>query len=232
VITLLRNLEQLASCIDHTKLGPAVTPAEIIRLCQEAKTYGFATVCVAPIYVALAKEQLQGTNVGVCTVVGFPFGTHTMLTKALEAKEAVLLGATEIDMVLNIGALRAGNLAYAQAEVKQVVETVRDLQPLTIVKVIIETCLLSETEKKAACQVVLAGGADFVKTSTGFSTHGATIDDVTLLAQTVAKRIGVKASGGIRKLETALAMLQAGATRLGTSSGVQIMEEARQAAEI
>lgn len=217
--------KELARFIDHTLLKPEATPEDIIRLCRQAKDFGFATVCVNPCYVSIAAEELAGCSTGVCTVVGFPLGASDPAVKAAEAAAAVRAGAAEVDMVLNIGFLKGGLKAQVQADIAGVVQAARQAGPGTVVKVIVETCLLADREKVEACRLAMAGGADFVKTSTGFGTGGATVHDVALLRRTVGPGIGVKASGGIRDLATALAMLKAGANRLGTSSGVAILNE-------
>lgn len=206
--------------IDHTLLKPESTQEQIEKLLSEAKQYDFASVCVNPTWVKFAAEGLKGTDVKVCTVVGFPLGANTPEVKAFETKNAIENGADEIDMVLNIGALKTGNLDLVETDVRAVVEAANG----TLVKVIIEACLLTEEEKVTACQLSVKAGADFVKTSTGFSTGGATVPDVALMRQTVGPDIGVKAAGGARSLADAEAFVEAGATRLGTSSGVAIIE--------
>lgn len=206
--------------IDHTKLGPAVTEGDIIKLCQEAKTYDFMSVCVNPNYVKLAKEQLKGSSVLVCTVVGFPSGAHDTNVKAFETKQAVLDGADEIDMVISVGNLKDKKHAQVLEDIKAVVANADG----KTVKVILETCLLTKEEIVKACELTVEAKADFVKTSTGFSTGGATEADIKLMRQTVGKDFGVKASGGIRNYEDAMTMIQAGATRIGASSGIKIME--------
>jgi deoxyribose-phosphate aldolase len=211
----------LPSMIDHTLLRADATKAEITKLTTEAKTYHFASVCVNPTWVAYAAEQLKGTDVKVCTVIGFPLGASTSAVKALEAKDAIANGATEIDMVINIGALKDGNNEFVESDMKAVVEAAANK---AIVKVIIETCLLTDEEKVLACELAVKAGVDFVKTSTGFSTGGATVEGVALMRKTVGDRAGVKASGGVRNLEDMKLMIEAGATRIGASSGVKIME--------
>lgn len=206
--------------IDHTLLKPESTKEQIEKLLLEAKQYDFASVCVNPTWVATAAEALKDSTVKVCTVVGFPLGANTPEVKAFETKNAIENGADEIDMVLNIGALKSGNLTLVEDDVRAVVEAANG----TLVKVIIEACLLTEEEKVIACELSVKAGADFVKTSTGFSTGGATVPDVTLMRQTVGPDIGVKAAGGARSLEDAQAFIEAGATRLGTSFGVAIIE--------
>ncbi len=222
--------EELAKMIDHTVLKTEATAEDVRKLCEEAKEYGFACVCVNPAYVSTAIGELEGGDVKVCSVSGFPLGASTTATKAFEAEDAIDKGASEIDMVLNVGVLRSGNLKYVFEEVQQVVQAVRQKELTTgsgriIVKVIIEACYLSRKEKMAACGIVEKAGADFIKTSTGFGAGGATVADVRLLRDNTPIEIGVKASGGIRTFKQAQAMLDAGATRVGTSAGVAIMEE-------
>lgn len=208
----------LASYIDHTLLKPAATVEEIIRLCEEAAQHKFAAVCINPIYVDLAAHHLAGTGVKTATVIGFPLGATLSAVKAAEAKEAVLRKADELDMVIHIGAVKAGLWEAVKADIEQVVVAADG----AIVKVIIETGLLTDEEKRQACQAVIAGGAHFVKTSTGFGPGGATVEDIRLLKQVAGDKIGIKASGGIRTREQALALVAAGATRLGTSAGIII----------
>lgn len=210
-----------AKYIDHTLLKADATEAAIIELCQEAKTYSFASVCVNPTWVKEAAAQLAGTEVKVCTVIGFPLGASTSETKAFETKNAIQNGATEIDMVINISALRDGKHEFVQQDIQSVVEAAADD---AIVKVIIETSLLTAEEKRTACELAVVAGADFVKTSTGFSTGGATVEDVKVMRSVVGPEIGVKASGGVRNFEDMQQMIEAGATRIGASSGVQIMQ--------
>lgn len=214
--------QDLAQYIDHTVLKADATRNEIIVLCQEATEYNFSSVCVNPTWVKLASEQLQGTDVAVCTVIGFPLGASTPETKAYEAKNAIDNGATEVDMVINIGALKDLNDELVEMEIKAIVDVARGK---ALVKVIIETSLLTNQEKVRACQLAVTAGADFVKTSTGFSSGGATTDDITLMREAVGPTIGVKASGGIRDRITALAMIEAGATRIGASAGIEIIKE-------
>lgn len=209
----------LAKYIDHTNLKPEATPQDIDRLIDEAKTYHFASVCINPCYVGYAKKKLQDSDVKVCTVIGFPLGANTSTVKAFEAAEAIRQGADEIDMVIAIGALKAG----LYQEVQQDIEAVVKASQGHLVKVILETCLLSREEIVEACQLAMAAGAQFVKTSTGFNKHGATVEDVALMKATVGEKMMVKASGGIRTLQDALQMIEAGASRLGTSSGVMLV---------
>lgn len=211
----------LAGMIDHTLLRADATRSEITKLTEEAKKYEFASVCVNPTWVAYSAEQLSGTQVKVCTVIGFPLGATITTVKAFEAKEAIANGAAEVDMVINIGALKDGNDDFVEKDIKAVVDAAAGK---ALVKVIIETCLLSDEEKVRACELSVKAGADFVKTSTGFSTGGATPEDVALMRKTVGDKVGVKASGGVRSLEDMKQMIEAGATRIGASSGVKIME--------
>jgi deoxyribose-phosphate aldolase len=213
----------IAKLIDHTKLNPDATFDDIHKLCDEAKNYGFCSVCVNPFYVNYAKDLLKGTDIKVAVVVGFPLGATTTSVKVLETEEAVNNGADEIDMVLNIGALKSKKYDLVYEDIKEVVEKAGD----KTVKVIIETCLLTEDEKIIACSIAKAAGAGFVKTSTGFSTGGATEEDVKLMRKIVGDNVGVKASGGVRTYEDAIKMIEAGANRIGASKGVEIIEEAR-----
>ena len=215
-------VREIAALIDHTLLKPQATAADIRRLCQEARRYGFAAVCVNPYWVTLAASELAGSSVHVAAVAGFPLGANTATTKVAETEGAILDGAREIDMVLNIGELCAGNFDAVRADIAAVVAAAHVQGAL--VKVILETALLNDQQKTAACELSKLAGADFVKTSTGFSTHGATVHDVELMRRAVGPDTGVKASGGIRTLEDLEAMRAAGANRIGTSSGVQIVE--------
>jgi len=218
---------KLALMIDHTLLKSEVTPKEVEQLCREAVEFNFASVCINPGYVVLAKEKLRGSNVKVCTVIGFPLGATTTKSKAFEAEEAIANGAQEVDMVINIGRLKAKDYDYVEEDIRSVVNAAHSKG--VIVKVIIETCLLTDEEKETACHLAKNAGADFVKTSTGFSKSGAIAADVALMRKVVGSVMGVKASGGIRSYEDAVIMVQAGATRIGTSSGVKIFAEAKQA---
>ena len=211
---------KLNKYIDHTLLKQDATENQIDCLLSEAKAYDFASVCVNPTWVEHAKKGLEGTDVKVCTVVGFPLGATTSAVKAFETKEAIQNGADEIDMVINVGALKSGNLTLVELDIREVVEASDD----KLVKVIIESCLLTDQEKVVACQLAQKAGADFVKTSTGFSTGGATIADVRLMRETVGPDMGVKAAGGARSYADALAFVEAGATRIGTSAGVTILK--------
>lgn len=215
------NTSQLAKMIDHTLLRADAAQSEIHKLTEEAKQYQFASVCVNPGWVAYATEQLQGTGVDICTVIGFPLGASTSETKAFETKDAIAKGATEVDMVINISALKDGKDDYVEQDIRAVVEAAAGK---ALVKVIIETCLLTDDEKVRACEAAVRAGADFVKTSTGFSTGGATPEDIALMRRTVGPNVGVKASGGVRSLEDMQKMIEAGATRIGASSGVKIMQ--------
>jgi deoxyribose-phosphate aldolase len=216
------KLMSIAKCIDHTVLKPQTTEAAVRKLCAEAAQYGFASVCVNPCWVALCADLLKDTEVDVCTVIGFPLGANTSAVKAFEAAEAIRQGATEVDMVLNVGALKDGNADLVRADIAAVVEVARGK---ALVKVILETCLLTDEEKRIACRLAKEAGADYVKTSTGFSTGGATEADIALMRAEVGPEMGVKASGGIRDYATAQAMIRAGASRIGASAGVQIVAE-------
>jgi deoxyribose-phosphate aldolase len=213
-----------ASLIDHTLLKPEATRADILRLCEEARRYGFASVCINPYWVPLAAEQLRGASVKVCTVVGFPLGATLPSVKRWEAAEAVKLGAQEIDMVINVGPLRSGDLDAVRLDIRGVVEVSH--AGCAIVKVILETALLDDEQKVAGCLLAQAAGADFVKTSTGFGPGGATAHDVELMRFVVGEAMGVKAAGGVRSLEDLKKMVSAGATRIGASASVKIIEEA------
>ncbi len=217
--------KELAGMIDHTLLRPDAKPEEITKLCEEAIEYDFASVCVNPGYAPLAKTKLGNSSVKVCTVIGFPLGATTTKTKVCEAEEAISNGAREVDMVINIGRLRAKDFDYVVDDIRSVV-TVAHLGS-AIVKVIIETCLLTEEEKVKACLLAKSAGAEFVKTSTGFSKGGATATDVALMRRTVGPTMGVKASGGVRTYDDAILMVHSGATRIGTSSGVKIILEGK-----
>lgn len=211
----------LAQKIDHTLLRPDATEAEISRLCDEAREYKFFSVCVNPYWVAYCANALEGSPVKVCTVVGFPLGATTTAAKQLEATTATAHGATEIDMVLNIGALKSGLLSDVETDIRGVAEATH--KGGAILKVIFETCLLTDIEKEHACRLSVAAGADFVKTSTGFSKGGATVEDIALMRRMVGPRIGVKASGGVRTYDDAIRMINAGASRIGASSSIAIV---------
>jgi deoxyribose-phosphate aldolase len=214
---------QLNKMIDHTKLGANISKAQIDQLIIEAKEYDFKSVCVNPIWVKYAKHQLKRTDVLVCTVIGFPHGTHKPAVKAIEAMEAVLDGADELDMVINVFALKSKDYHTVLHEIELVVEKAQG----RCVKVIIETCYLTPEEIVKASELVVQGGAQFVKTSTGFGTGGAKVEDVKLMKQTVGTNAEVKASGGVRTYEDALKMIEAGATRIGTSNGIDIIKQRR-----
>ena len=211
---------KLNKYIDHTLLKPEASEEQILNLIEEAKVYDFASICVNPTWTEFAAEQLKGSDVKVCVPIGFPLGANTSDVKAFETKDAIQKGAGEVDMVINIGALKSQNLVLVEEDIAAVVEASGD----RLVKVIIETCLLTDEEKVVACQLAKKAGADFVKTSTGFSTGGATVHDVALMRKIVGSEMGVKASGGARSYEDAIAFVDAGATRIGTSSGVAIMK--------
>ena len=213
-------MENLAQYIDHTLLKPDATEADIRRVCGEAAEYHFASVCVNPSYIALAAELLEGSGVTPCCVIAFPLGATTPAAKAAETAQAVLDGAKEVDMVINIGAVKSGRWNLVRRDIEGVVAAAGGR---ALVKVIIETCLLTDEEKVKACLAAKEAGADFVKTSTGFSTGGATADDVRLMRETVGPEMGVKASGGIRTREDCIRMIEAGATRIGASAGIQIV---------
>lgn len=214
-----------AHLIDHTLLKPDATVQQITQLCHEALLYQFASVCINPTHVKLAARLLQNSDVKVCTVVGFPLGATSTEAKVFETEQALRDGATEIDMVINIGALKGGDEALVERDIAAVVQTA--YRHGALVKVIIETALLTNEEKVQACLLAKQAGADFVKTSTGFSSGGATIEDVLLMRQTVGPKIGVKAAGGVRNLSDAQNMIAAGATRIGASAGVKIVQEAQ-----
>jgi len=205
--------------IDNTLLRADASIAEIKALCEESVEFDFKSVCINPCYIESAKEFLKGSDVLVCTVIGFPLGAMSTAAKAYEAKNAVELGADEVDMVINIGKMKDGNVYYVENEIREVRKAVGN----KTLKVIIETCLLTDDEKKLACLAAKAAGADFVKTSTGFSKGGATAEDIRLMRATVGPEMGVKASGGVRTHEDMIAMIEAGATRIGTSSGKKLM---------
>lgn len=215
---------QVARYIDHTLLKPEATRDEILQLCREGTQYGFASVCINPIWVREAACALRGSGVKVCTVIGFPLGANTPDTKAFEARRAIFDGATELDMVVNIGALKSGDYDLVSRDIAGVVEVAREAGSLS--KVILETALLTDDEKVRACVIAKEAGADFVKTSTGFSKGGATVADIALMRCAVGSLLGVKASGGVRDLKQAQDMIQAGATRIGASVGVKIVQEA------
>ena len=217
------DLRNLARYIDHTNLSPTATQEDVRRLCAEAVEYGFKSVCVLPAHVEYVAHLLSGSRVLPCTVIGFPLGGNTKSNKIREAVTAYRQGAEELDMVINIAALKEGNYDLVLSEIKSLVKDVP-----AITKVIIETCYLTDHEKKIACELAMDAKADFVKTSTGFGSGGATVEDIRLMRKVVGGYLKIKASGGIRSLDSMLEMLDAGADRIGTSSGVKIIEECRQ----
>ncbi|MGH4051791.1 MAG: deoxyribose-phosphate aldolase [Clostridium sp.] len=212
---------KLEQYIDHTLLKQQATEEDIIKVCTEAKEYGFASVCANAYFASLVSKQLKGTNVKTCIVVGFPLGATTKEVKAFEAKQAIENGAQEIDMVINVGAVKSNRYDVVKDEIKEVVSTCAGH---ALVKVIIETCLLTDEEKIQVCQIAKEAGANFVKTSTGFSTGGATVHDVKLMRETVGTEMGVKASGAVRTTQDAKAVIEAGATRIGASSSIVIVK--------
>ena len=214
---------ELNRMIDHTILKPEATEAAVQKIIDEAKEYNFFSVCINPCWVAFASEQLADTDVAVCTVIGFPLGANTPEVKAYEAADAIKNGANEVDMVINIGALKSQQYDYVRQDIQGVVDAAKGK---ALVKVIIETALLTDEEKVKACELAKEAGADFVKTSTGFSTGGAKVADIRLMRETVGPDMGVKASGGVHNAEEALAMIEAGATRIGASTGGAIVSGA------
>ena len=214
---------ELKRMIDHTILKPEATEAAVQKIIDEAKEYNFFSVCINPCWVAFASEQLANTDVAVCTVIGFPLGANTPEVKAYEAADAIKNGANEVDMVINIGALKSQQYDHVRQDIQGVVDAAKGK---ALVKVIIETALLTDEEKVKACELAKEAGADFVKTSTGFSTGGAKVADIRLMRETVGPDMGVKASGGVHNAEEALAMIEAGATRIGASTGVAIVSGA------
>ncbi|MAG57241.1 MAG: deoxyribose-phosphate aldolase [Planctomycetes bacterium] len=212
-----------SAMIDHTLLRPDATESEVDQLCDEAAEHAFASVCVNPVFVERCRRRLEGVEVKTCTVIGFPLGATLPDVKASEARRVQDLGAEELDMVIPVGLLKSARHDLVQAHVEAVVAT---RAPGHVVKVIIETCLLTDDEKRAACRLSVAAGADYVKTSTGFSTGGATVQDIGLMREAVGPAVGVKASGGVKDLETLERMVEAGATRIGASAGVKIVREA------
>lgn len=215
------NKEQLAKMIDHTILKPEATEEQVRRVCEEALKYNFASVCINPSHVKLTANLLKGSDVKVCTVIGFPLGANTSTVKAFETSEAIKEGAQEVDMVINIGKLKSKDYDYVREDIKAVVEAAKGK---ALTKVIIETCLLTDEEKVAVCKLAKEAGADFVKTSTGFSTGGATYEDVKLMRETVGENMGVKASGAVRSYEDAAKVIKAGASRIGASASIAICE--------
>lgn len=210
----------IAKLIDHTVLKPDTKKEDVIKVLEEAKKYNFASVCINPTWVKLAAEELAGHDVDVCTVIGFPLGANTTETKVFETKDVIAKGATEVDMVINVGALKDGDNEFVEKDIYEVVQAAKGK---ALVKVIIETCLLTDEEKVRACQLAVKAGADYVKTSTGFSTGGATAEDIALMRKTVGENVGVKASGGVRTREDAEKMVKAGASRIGASASVAIV---------
>lgn len=223
---ILQNKSAVASLIDHTLLKPEATKVEIQRLCDEARANNFASVCVNPCWVNTAAQRLEGSDVRVCTVVGFPLGANDARAKLAEAGFALAQGAEELDMVQNVGALRSGDFHLVHKDIADLADIAHSSG--AILKVILETCLLTDAEKVTACQLAAQAKADFVKTSTGFSKSGATVADVKLMRHTVGEAIGVKASGGVRTLAALREMVLAGANRIGTSSGISILYEMEQ----
>ena len=222
----MSETKDIARFIDHTLLKPDASRAAVEKLCDEALEYTFASVCVNPSYVSLCSELLaKDDRVKVCTVIGFPLGANHTQVKVFETKQAVQDGATEVDMVINVGAIKSGDWALVESDVTSVVKCAHESG--AICKVILETCLLTLDEQKRACQICAAAGADFVKTSTGFSSGGATVQDIALMRSEVGPTMGVKASGGVRTLQDAQAMIAAGATRIGASAGVKIVQESK-----
>ena len=213
------NSTQIAKMIDHTILKATTTKEDVVKICKEAKEYGFFSVCINPANIELAKEELKGSNVKVCTVIGFPLGANTSAVKAFETKDAIAKGADEVDMVINIGALKDKNYELVYEDIKAVVDAANKE---ALVKVIIETCYLTDEEKKIACELAVKAGTDYVKTSTGFGTGGSTPADIKLMRETVGENIGVK-SGGVRCEEDAVKVIDAGATRIGASASIAIV---------
>ncbi|ABR36253.1 deoxyribose-phosphate aldolase [Clostridium beijerinckii] len=214
----------IAKYIDHTILKPEATVEDVKKLCKEAKEYNFASVCVNGCYAKLVSTELMGTDVKTCVVVGFPLGAMTKESKAFETNQAIENGATEIDMVINVGALKDKNYSLLKEDIEAVVNAAKGK---ALVKVIIETCLLSDEEKVKACEIAKEAKADFVKTSTGFSSGGATKEDIALMRKTVGSDLGVKASGGVRDFKTAMDMINAGASRIGASASISIVSESK-----
>ena len=221
MINLIESPEKIAKIIDHTNLKADATVEDIEKLCNEAKDYEFASVCVNPANVKLCTDFLKESDVNVCTVISFPLGANTSKMKFFETRDVIGFGASEVDMVMNIGALKSGLEEAVKADIEGVIAATEG----NIVKVIIETALLSEEEKVLACEIVKDAGANFIKTSTGFGHSGATVEDIALIRKTVGSSVNIKASGGINNIKTVFDMVKAGAARIGTSSGVKIMEE-------
>ena len=221
------NKNDMAAYIDHTLLKADATEEAVRKICHESIDFGFAAVCVNPTHVDLVAVELTNSPVKVCTVIGFPLGANNSRTKGFEAAQAVKSGADEVDMVINIGSLKSGDFGMVEEDIKEVVTRSIDQNSAAIVKVIIETCYLTDDEKVAACKIIRNAGAHFVKTSTGFGTGGAELHDVKIISEIVGNELGIKASGGISTYSKTMAMINAGATRIGTSSGVQILAEAK-----
>ncbi len=222
------NRRELAKMIDHTLLGPTASTEGVHKLCAEAKEHGFASVCVNPFYVLLANRLLEGSTPKICVVIGFPHGMSTSVVKGYEAEKAIADGAEELDMVINVAALKAGEYQVVSEDIRVVCNAATKAPRKALVKVILETALLNDNEKRAGAILAKSAGADFVKTSTGFASGGATAEDVSLLRETVGPHMGVKAAGGIHTYKDALAMISAGATRIGASHSVEIIEGAKQ----
>ena len=216
--------EQLAKMIDHSLLNPSVTEADVMKACREALQYGFAAVVVNPGHVSIVARELKGSAVKVCSVISFPFGLTPTAVKVYEARMVLEEGAEEIDMVMNYSALRSGQTELVLNDIKGVVEEAGKIQRKVVVKVILENCYLTDNEKRKACRLVVQAGADYVKTSTGFGKGGATVEDIRLMREVVGPRFGVKAAGGIRTVEEALQMIEAGANRIGASASISILE--------
>ncbi|MFA6664984.1 MAG: deoxyribose-phosphate aldolase [Armatimonadota bacterium] len=221
--------EQFAKLIDHTLLKPTATKQDIIKFCEDARKYHFAAAVIFPFWVRLAVTQLQGSDVKICTTVGFPYGANTRVTKINESKNAVANGAEEIDVVMNVGALKTGDYDFVKRELADIVDATNfsgmtQDSGSTLVKVIIETPLLSTEEKVKACEICREAGVDFIKTATGLAPNGAVVEDIKLIRSVVGPTIGVKAAGGIRTVEQAMNLLDAGASRLGTSAGITLMQ--------
>ena len=218
---------QIEKYIDYTNLKQDALPKDIENLCNEAKTHDFAAVCINPCYVKFAKKILANSNCKVCTVVGFPLGQNTTATKVFEAQKAVEDGADEIDMVINIGRLKSGDYDYVKQDVLEVTNGVKSINDKVCVKVIIECCLLDEDQKKVACLITEKAKADYVKTSTGFSTSGAKVEDIKLMKKTIGEKVKIKGAGGIKDYQTAKDMIDAGACRIGTSNAILIVKESK-----
>lgn len=211
--------QNIANMIDHTVLKAFSSKEDVIKVCKEAKEHGFFSVCINPTHIELAKQELEGSNVKVCTVIGFPLGANTSEVKAFETKDSIVKGAHEVDMVINIGALKDKNYDLVYKDIKAVVDAANKE---ALVKVIIETCYLTDEEKKIACELSVKAGADYVKTSTGFGTGGSTPEDIKLMRDVVGPNVGVKASGGVRTTEDAIKVIDAGASRIGASASISI----------